>query len=141
MATTLDDLERWGEASPPSPLARKSRWRVAEAVGDAAQGRRQRRLDRVSWDVDAAPDRLQAFVHEPFGDPEGIGVLDGTGFLGAPSERVPMGPPDRRHAAWARVPGPVPGAARGLVTRRAGRPGAGAGHRQAGARLGAGWQP
>ncbi|HLH68662.1 MAG TPA: hypothetical protein VKY90_06445, partial [Candidatus Dormibacteraeota bacterium] len=56
---------------PLAPLARKSRWRVAEAVGDAAQDRRQRRLDRVNGDVDAAPDRLQAFVREPFGDPGG----------------------------------------------------------------------
>ncbi len=41
----------------------------------------QRLLYRVDWDVDAARDRLQAFVRETFGDPEGIGVLDETGFL------------------------------------------------------------
>ncbi|SRR5579875_2915097 len=101
VVTTLDGLERSGETflafparladrfarresreqlakhwrSPLAPLARKSRWQVAEAVGDAA------------------PDRLQAFVHEPFGGPEGIGVPDETGFLRAPSRCVSMGSP------------------------------------------------
>ncbi len=91
----------------------------------------QRLLDRVDWDVDAARDRLQAFVRETFGDPEGIGVLDETGFLkkGVASVGVQRqrwgtaggrelpgsGLPDRRHAARARVPGPAPVPARGLV--------------------------
>jgi SRSO17 transposase len=40
----------------------------------------QRLLYRVPWDVDAARDRLEQFVIERFGDPEGIGVLDETGI-------------------------------------------------------------
>ncbi|HLH67518.1 MAG TPA: IS701 family transposase [Candidatus Dormibacteraeota bacterium] len=105
--TTLDDLERWGEAFSAfharfadlfarresreqmakylrgllAPVERKNSWQVAEAVGDATPDRMQRLLYRVDWDVDAARDRLQAFVRETFGDPEGIGVLDETGFL------------------------------------------------------------
>src|SRR5260370_2992984 len=39
------------------------------------------RLYRVPWDGDAARDRLEQFVIETFGDPEGIGVVDETGFL------------------------------------------------------------
>src|SRR5690349_13691584 len=64
-----------------SPIERKNGWRVAEAVGDATPDRTQRLLYRVDWDADAARDELQAFVRERFGDPEGIGVVDETGFL------------------------------------------------------------
>jgi SRSO17 transposase len=60
---------------------RKNGWQVAEAVGDRIPDRMQRLLYRVPWDADAARDRLQQFVSETFGDPEGIGVVDETGFL------------------------------------------------------------
>src|SRR5438874_12567038 len=59
---------------------RKNSWQVAEAVGDRIPDRMQRLLYRVPWDADAARDRLQQFVMETFGDPEGIGVVDETGF-------------------------------------------------------------
>src|SRR5258706_966752 len=59
---------------------RKNSWQVAEAVGDRLPDRMQRLLYRVPWDADAARDRLQEFVIETFGDPEGIGVVDETGF-------------------------------------------------------------
>ncbi len=58
-----------------APVERKNGWQVAEAVGDATPDRMPRLLDRVDWDVDAARDRLQAFVGETFG------VLDEAGFL------------------------------------------------------------
>src|SRR6266567_3876014 len=60
---------------------RKNSWQVAEAVGEPIPDRMQRLLYRVPWDADAARDRLQEFVIETFGDPEGIGVVDETGFL------------------------------------------------------------
>ena len=60
---------------------RKNSWQVAEAVGDRIPDRMQRLLYRVPWDADAARDRLQEFVIETFGDPEGIGIVDETGFL------------------------------------------------------------
>jgi SRSO17 transposase len=60
---------------------RKNSWQVAEAMGDRIPDRMQRLLYRVPWDADAARDRLQEFVIETFGDPEGIGVVDETGFL------------------------------------------------------------
>jgi hypothetical protein len=59
---------------------------VAEAVGDATPDRRPRRLSQVDGEVDAARDRRQAFGCESLGDPEGIGSLDETGFLGDPTE-------------------------------------------------------
>src|SRR6266480_3457985 len=60
---------------------RKNSWQVAEAVGERIPDRMQRLLYRVPWDADAARDRLQQFVIETFGDPEGIGIVDETGFL------------------------------------------------------------
>src|SRR5260370_15951828 len=60
---------------------RKNSWQVAEAVGDRIPDRMQRLLYRVPWDADAARDRLQEVVIETFGDPEGIGGVDETGFL------------------------------------------------------------
>ena len=60
---------------------RKNSWQMAEAVGEPIPDRMQRLLYRVPWDADAARDRLQQFVMETFGDPEGIGVVDETGFL------------------------------------------------------------
>jgi SRSO17 transposase len=60
---------------------RKNSWQMAEAVGEPIPDRMQRLLYRVPWDADAARDRLQQFVIETFGDAEGIGVVDETGFL------------------------------------------------------------
>src|SRR6266852_891951 len=60
---------------------RKNSWQMAEAVGEPIPDRMQRLLYRAPWDADAARDRLQQFVMETFGDPEGIGVVDETGFL------------------------------------------------------------
>lgn len=62
-------------------VERKNAWQVAEAVGDATPDRTQRLLYRVEWDADAARDRLQQFIIETFGDPDGIGVIDETGFV------------------------------------------------------------
>lgn len=64
-----------------SSIPRKNGWQIAEAVGDATPDRTQRLLYRAQWDADAALDELIAFVLETLGDPEGIGVVDETGFL------------------------------------------------------------
>src|SRR5689334_15568846 len=63
-----------------APLERKTSWQLAEVAHDATPDRMQRLLYRVPWDADAARDRLEQFVIERFGDPEGIGVLDETGI-------------------------------------------------------------
>lgn len=64
-----------------APVERKNSWQVAKAVGDATPDRMQWLLYRVDWDADAARDILQGFAVETFGHPDGIGVLDETGFL------------------------------------------------------------
>jgi SRSO17 transposase len=62
-------------------VERKNGWQVAEALGDATPDRMQRLLYRVEWDAEVARDRLQEFVIEVFGDADGIGVIDETGFI------------------------------------------------------------
>jgi SRSO17 transposase len=61
-------------------LERKTTWQLAEVVKDGTPDRMQRLLYRVRWDAEVARDRLQQFVIERFGDPEGIAVLDETGI-------------------------------------------------------------
>lgn len=61
--------------------ARRNGWQLAEAIGDQTPDRVQRLLYSANWSADAARDRLMDFTIEQFGDPQGIGVLDETGFL------------------------------------------------------------
>ena len=64
-----------------SPVERKNGWQLAEAVGDKRPDATQRLLYSTKWDADAVRDEHQRFVNEQFGDPNGIGVVDETGFL------------------------------------------------------------
>src|SRR4051812_1561882 len=60
---------------------RKNSWQLAEAVGDATPYGLQQFLYRATWDPDAVRDDLRAYVGEHLGDPQGILVVDETGFL------------------------------------------------------------
>jgi len=62
-------------------VERKNNWQLAEAMGDSRPDKMQRLLYSAEWDADAARDELQRFVIEVFGDEDGIGVVDETGFL------------------------------------------------------------
>lgn len=62
-------------------VERKNGWQLAEAVGDDRPDKTQRLLYSAKWDADAARDELQHLVMEVFGDEDGIGVVDETGFL------------------------------------------------------------
>lgn len=64
-----------------SSVKRKNGWQIAEAVGDSDPQPTQRLLYSATWDADAVRDELQHYVVEQFGDADGIGVLDETGFL------------------------------------------------------------
>lgn len=64
-----------------APVERKNGWQLAEVVGDADPDGTQRLLFGADWDADAARDELQAFVVERFGDKDGIGFVDESGFL------------------------------------------------------------
>jgi SRSO17 transposase len=64
-----------------SPVERKNGWQLAEAIGDKTPDATQRLLYSAQWEVDKARDELQGYVSLHFGDAEGIGVVDETGFL------------------------------------------------------------
>jgi SRSO17 transposase len=62
-------------------VERKNGWQLAEASGEQTPDATQRLLYQAQWEADAVRDRLQQFVIEVFGDEEGIGVVDETGFI------------------------------------------------------------
>ena len=61
-------------------VERKNGWQLAEQVGYAHPRGIQRVLDRYVWDADAVRDDLRRYVVAEFGDPQGVLVVDETGF-------------------------------------------------------------
>lgn len=64
-----------------SPVKRKNGWQLSEAVGEEVPDAIQRLLYRTLWDENAVRDELQRYGVEEMSDPEGIVVIDETGFL------------------------------------------------------------
>ena len=62
-------------------VGRKNGWQWAEVVGDETPDRTQRLLYQDQWNADEARDILQELVKETFGEGEGIGIVDESGFL------------------------------------------------------------
>jgi SRSO17 transposase len=63
------------------PAERKNGWQLAEAVGDRRPWRTQRVLSHVLWDQDKARDLCRGYVVEHLGAPDGVLIVDETGFL------------------------------------------------------------
>ncbi len=64
-----------------SPVARKNGWQVAEEVGEATPYAMQHLLDRARWDCDGVRDELRTYISQAIADPQGVLVIDETGFL------------------------------------------------------------
>jgi SRSO17 transposase len=64
-----------------SPVERKNSWQLAEQAGAPGPYRFQHLLGRAVWEADAVRDDLQAYVREHLSDPEGVLIVDETGFL------------------------------------------------------------
>jgi SRSO17 transposase len=64
-----------------SCIERKNGWQLAEALGQANPYGIQHLLGRAVWDAEAVRDDLIRYVIENLGDPEGVLVIDETGFL------------------------------------------------------------
>lgn len=64
-----------------APVERKNGWQLAEAVGDRVPDPTQRLLYQSHWEADEARDELEQYIREVFGEQDGIGVVDETGFL------------------------------------------------------------
>lgn len=63
------------------PERRKTGWMRAEAAGDLGPWRQQAILGRGSWDADALRDIVRDYALETLADPDGVLVIDETGFL------------------------------------------------------------
>jgi len=64
-----------------SPIERKNGWQLAEEAGLATPYTMQYLLNRAVWESNEVRDRLQAYVCEMIADPDGMLVIDETGFL------------------------------------------------------------
>jgi SRSO17 transposase len=64
-----------------SSVERKNGWQLAEYAGDSNPYGIQHLLGRARWNADAIRDDLQQVVLENLAHPEGIVVVDETGFL------------------------------------------------------------
>src|SRR5947209_6506546 len=60
---------------------RKNGWQLAEHLGDATPGGVQHLLARADWDADAVRDELIGYARDRLGHPDGVLVIDETGFL------------------------------------------------------------
>ena len=60
---------------------RRSGWQLAEAAGEATPYGMQRLIASATWDADAVRDDLRAYVVEHLGTPDGVLIVDETGFL------------------------------------------------------------
>lgn len=64
-----------------SSVERKNGWQLAEAAEHTTPYSLQHLLDRAPWDADAVRDDLMAYIAEELGAPNGVLVVDETGFL------------------------------------------------------------
>ena len=64
-----------------APIDRKNGWQLAQQAGFPTPYAVQHLLGRAKWDAHALRDDLRAYVLKYLGDPEGILVIDETGFL------------------------------------------------------------
>jgi SRSO17 transposase len=62
-------------------VERKNGWQLAEHVGYAHPRTIQRVLDRSAWEAGEVREDLREFVLEHLADPDGVLVVDETGFL------------------------------------------------------------
>lgn len=64
-----------------SGVSRKTGWLVAEQADLERPYRMQSLLGRSRWHADALRDVVRDYAHEALGDPDGVLVVDETGFL------------------------------------------------------------
>jgi SRSO17 transposase len=64
-----------------SPIERKNGWQIAEQAGEASPDGMQRLLATSDWDAEQVRDDLRRYVLEHLADPDGVLVVDETGFL------------------------------------------------------------
>ncbi|MEV7982127.1 transposase [Streptomyces sp. NPDC086519] len=63
------------------PVDRKNGWQLGEHVGHDVPAGLQHLLHRSRWDPDEVRDGPQEYVAERLGEPDGVLIIDETGFL------------------------------------------------------------
>ncbi len=63
------------------PVGRKNSWQLAEHAGHATPYGLQRLLSWCQWDPDEIRDDLRDYVAERLGQPDGVLIVDDTGFI------------------------------------------------------------
>jgi len=63
------------------PVGRKNSWQIAEHAGHGSPYGLQRLLSWCQWEPDEIRDDLQEYVAERLGQPDGVLIVDDTGFL------------------------------------------------------------
>jgi SRSO17 transposase len=64
-----------------SRVQRKNGWQLAEELGDSTPVNLQHFIARAEWSADSVRDDLQNYVAENLGQPDGVLIIDETGFL------------------------------------------------------------
>jgi SRSO17 transposase len=64
-----------------SQVERKNGWQLAEQLQERGPQGVQRLLNAADWDVDAIRDDLRAYVVDHLGAPDGVLIVDETGFV------------------------------------------------------------
>jgi SRSO17 transposase len=62
-------------------LERKNGWTLAEHAGAVCPDGMQRLLRKADWDIDGVRDDLREYVVEHLGAPDGVLIVDDTGFV------------------------------------------------------------
>jgi SRSO17 transposase len=62
-------------------IPRKNGWQMAEHLGENGPRGVQRLLGEADWDEESVRDDVRSYVLESLGDPDGLLVVDETGFL------------------------------------------------------------
>lgn len=64
-----------------APVERKNGWQLAEYAGHRGPAGFQHLLNGASWDADTVRDDVQQYAAERLGTPDGVLIVDDTGFL------------------------------------------------------------
>ena len=64
-----------------SRVERKNGWQLAEELGEQTPTNLQHFIARARWNADDVRDDLQQYVMQHLGSPDGVLIIDETGFL------------------------------------------------------------
>ena len=82
---------------------RKNSWTLSERAGHRIPDGMQRLLLSADWNPDEVRDDLRDYVAEHLGDPDGVLIVDETGFLKKRTRSAGDGAKGHRRYAWARA--------------------------------------